>query len=162
MKKREIASLACKIIALLVVIRALGSLAFGVGVLIESFTPGGDLDRAAGSTIAAAVPALFYLIVAALLWSRSGFIARGMIGESESEPINLSLNREDILAIAFAIVGLLIAGQAVKPLLTDFLQFLNATPLQRPKIPSLIGVLVQFGLGLWLLLAPRKLVRVLK
>lgn len=119
MTKREIASLACKILAVYALLQ-LPQYVQGIYFLLSGIFAGelwGDnihrIQSLFWSLSTVFVPMLLYLVVGILLWRRSDALASRMVSDEQTGQDQCRLPGREFMAIAFSIVGLVVLVHAM-------------------------------------------------
>ena len=151
MTKRDVAMLACKIVALY----AFYYSTVWLGFLVHSLSMG-------------IIPAALSLVFGIILWHKAERIADRMVGTSE-EVVSVKFNSEDILAIAFSVVGLVIILSAIPSIFSLVLQYWLSDDLSRAAVfasaqrqAMMVIYFLEIIVGAWLLLGSRGFVRLIK
>ncbi len=112
MNKREIAQLACKILAVWffcqVATNLYGIVMFLIFPILQLFGGHASAPDFAGALVGALL-AIGPLIIGILLWWKSGRIATKMASDDPVPVTSGSLDQKSVLAIAFVVVGALLA-----------------------------------------------------
>lgn len=168
MTKREIASLACKLLSIYAIINAVGSLQGFVTTFFSAFRVSSSALTTGEMWILllSAMPFILQSIFAVFLWLLSDGLAIVM---AKDESINggnstSSLNAHDILLMAFAIIGVLQIGLAIPFFVRGAVVYLLPPPRRAPfdlfsGRAFLLSALAQLAIGLYLLFGSRGLVR---
>ncbi len=168
MTKREIASLACKILAVYTLLKipqyipGLYFLLFGIFVEELRYESTVPFFWQLSTTL---VPTLLYLVVGILLWCRSNALAGKMVSDEQTEEGQSRISGQAVSAIAFSIVGLVVLVHAI-PRITSVLSYLAFQPAAEFEgrwtanvIAELTALGVQVILGAVLLMGGRTLSR---
>ena len=177
MTKREIAVLACRIVALVALINVIQASAFLLPLLYEAFNPekfaagmGSPIGYFPLPTLLALVylsPVVLLLLLAGFLWMQADYVAAKLVGDSDENVVTTGVN-ESAQALAFSILGAYVLTLAL-PRLSQLLVNAwnvgsqNAT-LHRDWTgfaPNLVFAATEIVLGLYLLLGARGLVTLL-
>ena len=169
MTKREIASLACKILAVYALLQ-LPQYVQGIYFLLSGiFTGelwGEDIHRTQSlfwnlSTVF--VPTVLYLVAGILLWRSSDALAGRMVSDDQPPEGQSTISGQAVSVIAFSIVGLVVLVHAI-PRITSVLSYLAFQPTMEFEsrwtanvISELIALGVQVILGAVLLVGGRAL-----
>jgi hypothetical protein len=159
MTKREIAALACRLLAIYALIGAFDLMAaFAALVVSESMSPG-FVGAPVPNALVTLIPAEIRLLVAGALW----FFADGLAASMADAPDHPKAHivSADFRSVAFSVLGAFflvgatanlaaMAIQVILPISVGSSQFFPA---------ELMRNLVTFALGLWLLLGARGIVR---
>jgi hypothetical protein len=167
MSRREIAALACRILALWVFLQGIMN-ATGIVWLIyqnvlrfSRFQRDGYADLLGFTTVGGVIFSA-HLIIALLIWWRASSIAARMVSEDPSPVSGVGLSRRDALAIGFPIAGACVLLSNSPALLNAVVQLYRVS-LGFPQIPrmqiELWGTVFQAALGLLLMFGGRWLAR---
>ncbi len=167
MNKREIAILACRIFAIYAVFHVLIYIEYGLmGIwgIIHLYPPeqmGGIL----GLVGIICAPLAITLAFGICIWLRAEWVADRMLTNVDSANVASKPHAEDIQTIAFSVVGLVLITHAIPKLSVHIVQIYHL--LQREPVglwhlvEQCIAFVIEFGLGLWLLLGSRGLVKLI-
>lgn len=170
MTQREIAALACKVLALLALINAFNSLqlVFASPILTPSSAPFGEgmENMAPLAKFIYTLPFFLNLGAAAFLWLGADNLARRMVKEAEPTVAPIVVGRE-AQTLAFSTLGLFTIIQAIPRLgqmlinlyLLNQQDALTHRDFKGLTAPDFVGVFLQLALGLWLLLGVAGLAR---
>lgn len=173
MSKRDVADLACRILALcLVVVNAqvivLAPVGFGMGVweLIRYQ----EFAHVAFGLICVAVPVAMLLWFVWFLWSRSYWIATKLVPDDANYGKWPHIRVRDLQAAAFSVVGLVALFTAVQALSRSVGHYIDASrrPGSNVEFADWLGMegtlaaLVNAALGLWLMLGSRSIVKMIR
>ena len=165
MTKKEIASLACKILAVYALLHIpkylQGVYFFVVSLFTEELLIG---DAHFQWTLSATfIPTLLYLVAGILLWRRSNALAGKMVSDEQTEGDQCRLPGREFMAIAFSIVGLVVIVHAI-PRIARILSYLAFRPTMEFEgrwtanvIAELIALGIQVILGAVLMVGGRAL-----
>lgn len=131
MTKREIASLACKILAvyaLLQIPQYLQGLYFFLSRFFIEELRDDNIHTFLWNLSATFVPVLLYLVAGILLWRRSNALASRMVSDEQTEGDQCRLPGREFMAIAFSVVGLVVLIHAI-PRIAHILSYLAFQPL---------------------------------
>ncbi|MCK4624646.1 MAG: hypothetical protein KAV00_04990 [Phycisphaerae bacterium] len=166
MTKREIASLACKILAvyaLLHIPQYLQGVYFALSSIIQGEPIFGDTSGVLLNFSIFLIPTLLYLAVGILLWRRSDALASRMVSDDQPSEGQSTISGRAVSAIAFSIVGLVVLVDAI-PRIARVLSHLAFQPTMEFEgrwtanvIAELIALGVQVILGAVLLVGGRAL-----
>lgn len=160
MSNREISSLACKILAVFLMIQGISAIANVLTYYIAS--PNLGVERA--SNIIA--PLIFYVLGGVLLWIFSNKLSIIMAkDETPSEFTEHSrITAGDLQRISFSVIGLYFIGSAIPQLITVLANFYSIDKQDFPisLLPNVIGSLSRLILGLVIFLGSQGLVNFLK
>ncbi len=129
MTKREIASLACKILAVYALLQ-LPQYVQGIYFLLSGIFAGElwgeDIHRIQSlfwdlSTVF--VPTVLYLVAGILLWRRSNALASRMVSDDQPPEGQPTISGQAVSAIAFSVVGLVVLVHAI-PRIASILSYL--------------------------------------
>lgn len=159
MSKREIASLACKILGIYLVIQGINVMANVLSVLIA--TPN---QIEPGSSINIIFPYIFLIIFGILLWILSDKLSLILVkGETHSGD-GSDIKADDIQRIAFSVIGLSFIGNSLPRLvstLTNMYITRKAPNIAINLLPGTASQMTQILLGAWLVLGSQGLVNLL-
>ncbi len=123
MTKREIASLACKILgvyALLQIPQYLQGIYFFLSRFFVEELRDDNIHTFLWNLSTTFVPVLLYLIAGILLWRRSDSLASRMVSDDQPPEEQSTISGQAVSAIAFSIVGLVVLVHAI-PRITHLL-----------------------------------------
>ncbi|MCC7204591.1 MAG: hypothetical protein IT441_05895 [Phycisphaeraceae bacterium] len=172
MNKRDIAFLACRLLALYTwihVVFRVDYLAGGVFGLFETKEVSLSLTLRILYFLSASLPLILFAALGALLWFRAARLADRMVRGTDSEATPLPADRHTVQAIAFSAIGLFVLLQVIPTFATQMMTAAVAQDLSRTRYELLdwrwktavAATLVQIALGLWLLLGARGIVTTL-
>lgn len=169
MSKREIAVLACKILSIYTIIKAITVLFYFAQSFGFFFRGQQEAFRFALWLIGGLLPFVLLIIFGILLWYLSDQLAARMISDTVTSESNPKIVSTHIQAIAFSVIGLFVLAEAL-PRLTRIIIALSIRPLNMQnqqlihadKIAQIGALFVQLAIGFWLLLGSRRLVNILK
>jgi hypothetical protein len=110
------------------------------------------------------IPSLAQLVVAAFLWTRAPWIAQQMAtGQSRNGPL-LRVRGADLMTVAFSVIGVITSLMGLYGFVLSYVRFRIAEMNVDFWLSSdvLWGSLLQIGLGIWLTLGSRGLMRVIR
>lgn len=160
MSKREISSLACKILAVFLMIQGISAIANVLTYYIAS--PNLGVEKA--SNIIA--PLIFYVLVGILLWLLSNKLSLVMAKDEThsdlAEPSRITAS--DVQRISFSVIGLYFIGNAIPQLISVLASFYSIHKQDIPisLLPNIIGSVSRLILGLVIFLGSQGLVNFLK
>lgn len=169
MTRREIAQLACKILALFVLCQALGYLYQTVAFLvfeISSMIRGGLSTSSFGPNMAFASIGVGMLLLSYILWWQSSRIGSRMVAADPTPVTASSLDQASVFSIAMSVVGAFIAIKTL-PELVGTLVFLRGVrssqylPDAHMQVRLWTGV-AKLMLAIWLLFGSRGIVNVIR
>lgn len=155
MSKREIASLACKVLGIFFIIQGTNVLS---NILLYSMaTP----DPIANERPLNIIFSLFYIFVGVLLWFLSDKMSAIMVtGESNSNK-GSGIEAGDIQRVAFSVLGLYFMGNSLPRLVTN-LSTLSGSPNSITRIIlGSVGGITEFIIGLGIFFGSQGLVNFL-
>lgn len=166
MTRREIAALAFKILGLNFVVNALAVMAMALGPLFKGGY--GNMD-ALGYLLA---PMVILVIFGVVLWRRAGRLAARAVPDTQVPPAASRPSVEDLYAIAFSVVGALVLVASLLHTSVALGQFFRFHIFVRPnadvgrwltdlRLSQVVTFAVEGLIGLWLLLKPQGLARML-
>ena len=163
MTKREITSLVLKLIGIYIVVSFVGYLPISLIALTTTYLK----DSTAMSCVFVLLT-LLYLLFCILIIIYSNRVAGWIIHEDNTVELPDSISKDDVMAIAFCCMGLLIMTNAIPKLLSMIPQYIvvlgNISEyLYAGKfwqhITRLVAPLIQFILGLFLFIRTKGLVK---
>ncbi|KUO64511.1 MAG: hypothetical protein APF84_10485 [Gracilibacter sp. BRH_c7a] len=165
MSKREIASLACKLISIFLILQGINIMANLLSYYISVPNLTGMMEPEQLSNMI--FPYIFLLIFGVLLWVFSDKLAMIMIkGESDSvRSENLTIKAIEVERILFSVLGLFFMGNSLPDIVSALINmyWLGELPnFSRTLLPNAIGDISQFILGLGIFLGSHGLVGLLK
>lgn len=167
---KDLARLSCKVLAVYTLVLALQSLNHFalLPVSIRDNLPAGVT---ALMVMAAFIPSILLLTLAAILWFRADRLAGHMASGENTSGERPAVKGEDVQVIAFSVVGVLVLASAVP----ELFQFVSSLVLQRSlqfqpfsetvsvyTISRAIALAVRLVIGFWLLLGARGLAGLFK
>lgn len=158
MSKREIASLACKILGIYMVVQGINVMANVLSVSIV--TPN---QIAPGSSINIVFPFIFLIIFGVLLLFLSDKLSVSMVkGEIHSNE-GLGINASDIQRISFSVLGLFFLGSSLPKLVSTLTSIYSMSELNSTTrlLLGAGGAITQFIVGLGIFLGSQGLVNFL-
>lgn len=167
MTQRQIAALACKILALMALVSAFKSLPLLFSPALTPTTGLGDSARLA--SYVNTLPVYLDLGAATFLWLYASKLAEHMVEDGEATVAPLAVGPE-LQRVAFSLLGLWTLLEAIphlgRMLASTVLVNQQSELLQREMkgiaFPDFVGVFLEIALGLWLLLGAAGLVRLLR
>ncbi len=165
MNKRDIASLACKVIALFLFIQGISIMANLLSYYITVPNLRGMMDSEQVANMV--IPYIFLLIFGGLLWTFSDKLALIMIkGDSDSSwSENFNIKAIDVQRILFSILGLFFMGNSLPKIVSALINMYWMSDLpnvSKSLMPNTIGEISQFLLGVGIFLGSQGLVGLLK
>ena len=167
---KDLAGLSCKVLAVYTLVLAFQSLnhfAILPVSIMENFPAG----VTALLVMAAFIPSILLLTLAAILWFRADRFAGHMAPGKNTSGEKPAVRGEDLQVIAFSVVGVLVLAGAVP----ELFQFVSSLVLQRSlqyhpfsetvsvdTVSRAIGLAVRLVIGFWLLLGARGLAGLFK
>ncbi|MHB1128021.1 MAG: hypothetical protein ACYC2T_13910 [Bacillota bacterium] len=162
MNKREIASLACKLLGIYMIIQ-------GVNVMLNVFSllimsPQQATYNIFNTTI---FPFLFLIVFGVILLFQSKKLANIMVREDQAVLEKAELKACDIQRISFSVIGLYFLGVSIPQVVSSLVAglFMRGTPYEVTANLSFFyqsaGVITQFILGLGIFLGSQGLVNLL-
>jgi hypothetical protein len=170
MTRREIATLACKILALWMFAQAAFFIAGVILMAIISvaaiFTNRGfRWDELVGAAVTG-VPALGMLVIGLYFWFRAGRLADRMVSDDETPVTRPDITQADVMAVAFSAVGVFTLVPVFRDLAASFIriaedeyrfsEYWASANWQARFWSSIIGL----AFALWLIFGSRGIVRV--
>ena len=159
MSKREVASLACKILGIYTVIQGINAIA---SMLSVSFTTPNQM--APGNLANIIVPFIFLLIFGVLLWLLSDKISVVMVKGETHFNGDSGMRASDLQNIAFSVLGLFFLGNSIPrliSLLTSFYSMREVPDNTEKILLGGIGIITQLIIGLGIFFGSRGLVNFL-
>lgn len=160
MSKREVASLACKILGFYMIIQGINVLANVLSVLAA--TPG---QLGSGSSMSIVIPFLLFFIFGVLLWFLSDKLSSIMVKDKTQLIGSFKLEASDLQGILFSVIGLSLLGNALPKLLTTLtnMYIMRDVPnmIQR-SLSGAVGAITQIIIGAIAFLCSSGLVNVLR
>lgn len=160
MTKREIAALACRLMAVYLIISGLSVFESSLIQFFYVFRPSSvPAFPGGGVALLYLAPCVIYVIVAFALWTGADILAALMV-KGDDFDAGQPVAAPDLQAVAFSVVGLYLAVQALPRLVqhvgnlmwNDNIASSATTRVGEATSFSLIlSILVQFVLGVWLL-----------
>ena len=165
MSKRDIASLACKVIAIFLIIQGINIMAnlFSYYISVPNLMGMIEPEQLTNMIF----PYIFLLIFGGLLWVFSDKLALIMIkGDSDSSlSESFKIEAIDVQRILFSILGLFFMGDSLPKILSALTNMFWMRDLPGASIrllPNAIGDISQFLLGLGIFLGSQSLVGLLQ
>jgi hypothetical protein len=179
MNRREIAALACKILALWLLTQAatlLVTTVVAIVTLASVLIAGQGRWNEAGlsallGVLFGAGPTLVTAGIGVWLWKKANSMASRMVSDDPAPVASAQATREDLLGVAYSAMGMFILASSLPELGKTIAQLLVARGLglqsyqmwQNPTWQFRFwGGLSQIAIGLWLLLGSRGIVRALR
>jgi len=163
MSKREIASLACKILALSVVVQGIIRLGSMVTTLVARSIRGpGDWSVTVYGVCSSGFMGMLLLLLAWLIWAKSERLAVRMVGAEETPESGRSISQEEWINIAAGAVGILLLAVGVRSLVRSVVWSCVAVGSgARTTIdtPGIVAAVVEIALGGWLVVGSKRMVR---
>ncbi|MDR3586124.1 MAG: hypothetical protein P4L59_12485 [Desulfosporosinus sp.] len=159
MSKREIASLACKILGMYLIFQGIN---FMANVLSVSFVTPGQLEPR--SAINIAFPYISPIIFGVLLWFLSDKLSSIMVKGETLHKEGLGIKAGDIQRILFSVLGLLFMGNSLPKLVTTLTSMYSTRDVANMTLrllPGAVGGITQILLGAGVFLGSRGLVNLL-
>jgi hypothetical protein len=138
MTRREIATLACKILALWMFAQAAffvaGVLLMGIISIAAIFTDRGfRWDELAGAAVTG-VPALGMLFIGLYFWYRASRLAARMVSDDETPVTRPDITQADLMAVAFSTIGVFTLVPVFRDLAGSFIRIARG-----PQILRVVG-----------------------
>lgn len=164
---KDIARLACRLMAVYTIIGAVKALNYVIVL------PGSSPEGIRASLIVTAfLPFILLSALAAILWYRAESLANHLAPDRELSPGRLEIHGEDVQVIAFSLAGVLVLASAVPQLVQVVASVIDLYGFPQPlretgffittTITKATGLLIQSIIGLWLTLGSRGVVALLK
>lgn len=167
---KELARLSCKVLAVYTLVLAIQSLNH-FAILPVSVGDNFPAGVAALMVMAAFMPSILLLALAAILWFRADRLAGHMAPGENTSWEKPAVTGEDVQVIAFSVVGVMVLAGAVP----ELFQLVSNLALQRSTqfqpfnetvsvytVSRATGLAVRLAIGIWLLLGARGLAGLLK
>jgi len=167
MTKREFASLVLKLLGVYAIIEALPLIQYVSMFLGMLGRPNGEWPVGAWPWMATTTPFLLVGGVGVILIARSDSLAGWLVTDDSKMDMRSGLSAQDVQAIAFSVVGVLVLLQAVPRLIHVIAAFSQIasdekmkSSLLRSACVSLATLLIQVGLGVALFFGSRGLANI--
>lgn len=174
MSKKEIANLACKLLAIYTIVNGLtgglSGLASVAAILANSQGRNGPSPTEV--ILMSFGPYLMFIVIGIFLWSFSHRISDFIGNEKHSAKVGSSNKKavKEVEAIAFSVLGLFFVGSALPKAVSPIISLLTLNsftapglnPQILPTIGKLLEVIVHLAFGMWLLLGTHGLVNAMK
>ena len=167
MSKREIASLACKILGIYIIVQGVNVLSSILYVSVAtSIATSNPMLNVVNETLVNIIFSITYIIVGALLWFFSDKLSSRMVTkENESIVKSIGMEVSDIQRVSFSVLGLYFLGGSLPRLVSALLSIYS----MREMTPSATGYILrssveaisEFIIGLVLFLGSQGLVNFL-
>ena len=162
MSKREIAALACRVLALYLgsnIVSLVGALVSSILILFQirassTTLPAGSITALILQTV---LPSVLYLVFALFLWFRADHLAARMMPGQESAVPAPAFSEQDLRSLSISIIGLTILIDGIGNLspIAAYLMHTRETDFWANKpnsiLPQTLQAAVQLGIGLFLL-----------
>jgi hypothetical protein len=163
MTRQEIASLACKVLAVWVFVHVAltaGKFALLVVDMLMSIADDSVWGYQIRTLCLTSLLLLFYLLLAWMLWRKSDRLAVSMVCSDETPVVGSDITKSEWLSIAFVTLGGFLLVTAMRDL-TQLLAslWIVSERVGRLAVDEVIGTGVQLALALWLMLGSRGLAR---
>jgi len=166
MTKREVASLACRLLGVYVVVFSL--------VQVPGILWGIRLTRNAGQAgwvwLSGAGPVVVGVVLGVLLWLFAGRLASAMVSETTGVPARITAGAREFLLIGFALIGLFLLADAIPTICRLLANLIGMAASQDASAGAVFWTqffasqrwnlgeaVAQIAIGLVLLFWPRKL-----
>lgn len=168
MTRLEIATLACKVLALWLFANAV---VVGVSVgptlvsaVLSIFGPSGFQHTPLSMVVWTGFPAAGYLAMGLFLWFRAASLAGRMVTDDPAPATRADITAEGVMAVAFAAVGVFVVTRVLPGIAWGLYQRVgDPRPVGgRGSQPALWPNAIGLGLGLWLLLGSRGIAEVVR
>ena len=165
MSKRDIASLACKVIAVFLILQAISVMANLLSFYVSLPVIMGMAERE--PLVNMIFPYIFFLISGILLWIFSDKLAILMVKEEEDSETaaSMSIKGTDIERILFSVLGLYFMAHSlpyIVSMLTNMYWMSDIPQASMRVLPDALGKITQFIMGLAIFLGSQGLVGLLK
>ena len=158
MSKREIASLACKILGIYIIIQGINVF---TSVLLFSATVAPD--QMAHQNLINIFLALVYIIFGVLLWFFSDKLSAIMVTRGSHAKEGAGIEVNDIQRVAFSVLGLYFIGSSLPKLVSALTSSMRGLPnsFQLFTLIASLGIITEFVIGLGIFLGSQGLVNFL-
>lgn len=161
MNKQEIASLACKILGIYMVLQGINVMVNIIPVYL--FTPRQGFSNNLLVTI---IPFAFLIIFGVLLWPLSNKLADMMVKGEPNFREESGIKASDIQRVSFSVLGLLLLGNSIPKLVSALVTLYTMRGMTNSTVRlfgqlGLAGTITQFIFGLGIFLGSRGLVNML-
>ncbi|MHB8127293.1 MAG: hypothetical protein ACYDEJ_17055 [Desulfitobacteriaceae bacterium] len=160
MNKHEIASLACKILGVYMIIQ-------GINVFVNVVTSAFMMPDQSASIMLVNIfcPFIFLIIFGIILWFLSGKLSAFMVNRESYSKEESGIKVIDIQRIAFSVVGLLFIGASLPKLISSLMSFIAMKEMidnNLRLLPGLLGDIAQLIIGLGIFLGSQGLINILE
>ena len=157
MSKREIASLACKILGIYIIIQGINI--FSSIILLVSTTPSDEMVPGIFINI---IFSLVYILFGVLLWFFSDRLSAIMVLGGNHSKEDLGIEVSDIQRVAFSVLGLYFIGSSLPNLVFILTSSMRELPNSfTGLLLGSVGVITKFIIGLGIFLGSQGLVNFL-
>jgi len=172
MTKRELASLACKVLAIWILAKGVAHLGNIVAILVGmiegtiGYGAWGSAGYIAGFTLTMVtmlLPGLVTVVFALIVWKKADSLAGRMVGPDDGQPVSYDVSGEGLLTIAIVAIGVALVVFAIPDIVGAawaWFAWSDASPWPRNPGP-LFRASAKLIMGLWLIVGTRRIVRVL-
>ncbi|WP_088186648.1 hypothetical protein [Desulfosporosinus sp. FKA] len=161
MSKQEIASLACKILGIYMIIQGLNVM---VNIIpVYYFTPQQGFSN---NLLVIIIPFAVLIVFGVLLWPLSNKLADLMVKGETNFHEESGVKASDIQRVSFSVLGLLLFGNSIPKLISELVSFYSMRGMANSTVRLLgqlgvLGTIVQFIIGLGIFLGSEGLVNFL-
>ncbi|EHQ89186.1 hypothetical protein [Desulfosporosinus youngiae] len=157
MNKQELASLACKILGICVIIQGIN--VFSNIIMFIVITPSAEM---ASGVFLNTIFSLVYILFGVLLWIFSDKLSAIMVRGESQLPEGSGLGAKDIQRVAFSVLGLYFMGSSLPNLLGVVTSLIREQPMHMSQILfGSVGMLARLIIGLGIFLGSEGLVNFL-
>jgi hypothetical protein len=159
MSKNEIASLACKILGVFMILQGINVM----GNVLPFSMVSNQLSNETETLTDIVTVFIFFIIFGVLLWFFSDKLSLFMVKGEEHADVHLSIKAGDVQRIAFSVLGLFYLGNSLPKLVSSLSSIYSMGQLPGLKIMLLIavGALTQSIVGLGIFFGSSGLVHLL-
>ena len=158
MSKREIASLACKILGIYIIIQGINVLS-SVVLFVSTTTP----DPMAHESFFNSIFSLVYILFGVLLWSFSDKLSAVMVAKGNHSKEGAGIQASEIQSVAFSVLGLYFIGSSLPKLVSTLTSSMRGLPNSSTGFILLgsVGIITEFIIGIGIFLGSQGLVNFL-
>jgi len=165
MTKRELAALACKVLALWILAKGVQDIVYVLMILRDMVVDVGDygIARTLLSIALFSLPGVVPIVFAVIVWKKADSLAGRMVEPDEGQPVSYEISGNGLLAIAIVAIGVALLVFAIPDLVGaawTWFAWSEASPWPRNPAP-LLRAIAKMIVGLWLIVGTRRIVRVL-
>ena len=155
MSKREIASLACKILGIFIIIQGFNVLSSVLFVFIAK------LNLMADESLVNIIFSLVYIFFGVLLWVFSDNLSRIMVAGGNNSKEGVGIEVSDIQRVAFSVLGLYFMGSSLPRLISTLASTMCEPNLITVSLLGSVGIITEFIIGIGIFLGSQGLVNIL-